>query len=69
MTKHGSIIEELERERANIDQLWAGLGGRQVRVHAAGASEAVVTAEYVDGLKQASNALNKAITALKNVDA
>ncbi|MGY3698845.1 hypothetical protein HAP47_0041355 (plasmid) [Bradyrhizobium sp. 41S5] len=68
MAKHGSIIEELERERANIDQLWAGLGGRQVRVHAVGGSEAVVTTEYVDGLKQASNALNKAITALRNMD-
>ncbi|UGY07493.1 hypothetical protein [Bradyrhizobium quebecense] len=68
MAKHGSIIEELERERANIDQLWAGLGGRQVRVHAVGGSKAVVTTEYVDGLKQASNALNKAITALRNMD-
>jgi uncharacterized protein YukE len=69
MTKHGPIIEELERERANIDRLWGGLGSRQVRVHPPGGAEVVVTTEYADGLRQASNALNKAIAALKNVDA
>lgn len=69
MTKHGPIIEELERELANIQKLWEGLGSRQVRVHPPGGSEIVVTTEYADGLRHAINALNKAIVALKKVDA
>ncbi|KJC51717.1 hypothetical protein UP09_02180 [Bradyrhizobium sp. LTSP885] len=69
MTKHGLIIEELERERANIDKLWEGLGTRQVRVHPPGGAEVLVTTKYADGLRQASDALNKAIQALKNVGA
>ena len=67
MTKDGPIIEELERERANIDRLWEGLGSRQVRVHPPSGAEVVITTEYADGLRQASNALNKAIHVLKNL--
>jgi hypothetical protein len=71
MTKQGPIIEELLREQANIAALWNGLGHRQVRVarHPPGGAPVDITTEYADGLRKASDALNKAVAALKNVDA
>jgi hypothetical protein len=71
MTTYGPIIEELEREQANILKLWHPLGVRQVRVtqHPPGATPVDVTTEYADGLRKASDALNKATAVLKNVKA
>jgi hypothetical protein len=71
MTIHGPIIEELEREQANILKLWQPVGVRQVRVtrHPPGTTPVDITTEYADGLRKASDALNKAVTALKNVKA
>ena len=71
MTTYGPIIEELEREQANILKLWQPLGVRQVRVarHPPGGAEVDITTEYAYGLRKASDALNKAVAALKNVKA
>ncbi len=71
MTKHGPIIEELEREMANAAMLSHALNLRQVRVtqHPPGGAPVDMTSEYEAGLRKASNALLKAVTALKNVDA
>jgi hypothetical protein len=71
MSKHGPIIEELEREQTNILALWNALGHRQLRVarHPPGGTTVDHTTEFADGLRMASDALNKAVAALKNVDA
>ncbi|QPF88608.1 hypothetical protein [Bradyrhizobium commune] len=71
MTKHGPIIEELERELANVTTLSMALNLRQVRVaqHAPGAAPVDVTDQHEASLRKASNALFKAVTALKNADA
>lgn len=68
MGKHALIIDELQRELANMQKLWEGLGTRQVRVHPPGGSEYAATTEYADGIRKAMDALNRAIVALKNVD-
>jgi hypothetical protein len=69
MTTYGPIIEELEHELTNMAELWLGLGTRQVRVtrHPPGGASADITIDYADGLRAASDALNKAVAALKNV--
>jgi hypothetical protein len=66
MTTYEPIIKELEAAQAELMRLWGGLSTRQVRVHPPGGSEAVVTTEYADGLRKASDALNKAIHVLKD---
>jgi hypothetical protein len=69
MTKHGPIIEELEREMAGAAMLSHALNLRQVRVtqHPPGGAPVDVTSEYEAGLRKVSNALLKAVAALKNV--
>ncbi len=69
MTTYGPIIEELEREQANISKLWQPVGVRQVRVtrHPPGSAPVDITTEYEAGLRKASDALLKAVTVLKNV--
>jgi hypothetical protein len=71
MTKHGPIIEELEREMANAAMLSHALNLRQASVtqRQPGGAPVDMKSEYEAGLKKASNALLKAVTALKNVDA
>jgi expansin (peptidoglycan-binding protein) len=70
MTKHGPIIEELERATMNVAELSMALIARQVRVskHPAGGTPVDITDQYADGLRKASDALNKAVAALKNID-
>jgi hypothetical protein len=69
MIKHTPIIEELDREMKNVAAL--ALNARQVLVtrHPPGGPQTDVTALYEEGLRKASDALPKAATALKNVDA
>jgi hypothetical protein len=71
MTTYGPIIEELEREQANIVKLQQSAGFRQVRVtqHPPGGTPVDITDQYADGLRKASDALLKAVTALKNLNA
>jgi hypothetical protein len=71
MSIYGSIIEELERETANVALLSHALNLRQVCVsrHPPGGSPVDITKEYEVGLRKASDALNKAVAALKNVKA
>ena len=71
MTKYGPIIEELERATMNAAELSMALISRQVRVskHPSGGTPVDVTDQYAAGLRKASDALNKAVAALKNADA
>lgn len=70
MTKHDPIIEELERTTINVAELSMALISRQVRVskHPAGGTPVDITDQYAAGLRKASDALNKAVAALKNID-
>jgi hypothetical protein len=71
MTTYDPIIEELQRETANAALLSHALISRQVRVtrHPPGAQPVDITTEYADGLRKASDALLKAVAALKNLKA
>jgi hypothetical protein len=69
MTTYGPIIEELERELANVTMLSHALNLRQVRVarHPPGSAPVDITTEYEACLRKASDALLKAVTVLKNL--
>jgi hypothetical protein len=71
LAQTSSIIEELQREAERSAVLSLALNSRQARVtqHPPGAQAADVTSQYEEGLQKASDALNKAAIALKNVDA
>jgi hypothetical protein len=69
--KYAPIIEELQRAHDNLVKLWAPLGTQQARVSiqrpgARGPED--ITQAYTDGLREAPNALLKAITVLRNQD-
>jgi hypothetical protein len=68
MSIYSSVIEELERETASVALLSHALNLRQVRVtrHPAGGSPVDITKEYEIGLRKASDALLKAVAALKS---
>lgn len=71
MIKHSVIIEELESELKNVTALSMALNLRKVRVsqHPPGGGQIDVTDKYEAGLRKASDALLKAVAALKNADA
>jgi hypothetical protein len=70
--KYASIIEELQRAHDNLVKLWAPLGTQQARVslQRPGARDREdITQAYTDGLREAPNALLKAIAVLQNLNA
>jgi len=71
MATNDPIIEELMREQANLVALQMAVNTRQVRVtqHPPGQTPIDITQQYADGLRKASDALNKAVQVLKNLDA
>lgn len=67
--KYAPIIEELQRTHDNLVRLWAPLGAGQARVslqRPGTRSPEDITQAYTDGLREAPNALLKAITVLRN---
>jgi hypothetical protein len=69
--KNDPIIEELQRAHDNLVELWAPLGTQKARVSIQrpgmpGPED--ITQAYIDGLREAPNALFKAITVLRNQD-
>jgi hypothetical protein len=69
MTTYEPIIQELERELLNVTRLWQAVSLRQVRVtqHLPGAELVDITEDYADGLRKGSDALLKAVAALKTL--
>jgi hypothetical protein len=67
--KYASVIEELQRAEIKLNELWGPLGTRKARVslHRPGAPRPDdITEAYADGLRNAADALLKAIAVLKN---
>ena len=69
MTKHDPIIEELERTTINVAELsMALISVKYASETSSGRYAGRYYDQYAAGLRKASDALNKAVAALKNID-
>jgi len=71
MATYDAIIEELKQAQADLLKIWEPLRMRQARVtrHPPGGTPSDITDDHEAGFRRASDALNKAIRALQNLDA
>jgi hypothetical protein len=69
MATYDAIIQELQKAQADLLTVWQPLRMRQARVtaHPPGGTSVDITDDYEAGFRRASDALNKAIAALRQV--
>jgi hypothetical protein len=67
MATYDPIIKELEQEQSNLVELWGPVRLRQVRVtqHPPGCAQVDLTDKYEEGFRRATDALTKAVAALR----